>query len=151
MKISTRGRYAVRALIYLVNNVDNGPVSLQNISTSENISITYLGQIFFHLKQLEIVKSVRGPGGGYILQKSPEDITLSDITKAAEEPLIIAECLEHPDKCEKSSECQSRILWSFIHNIIDNFLKNITLADFKNKDITEIYKKLSDIQSLIKQ
>ena len=150
MKVSTRGRYAVRALIYLVNHTDNGPVSLQDISNNENISLTYLGQIFFHLKKLGIVKSVRGPGGGYILKKRPEEITLSDITSAAEEPLIIAECLEHPERCEKSPECKSRVLWNFLYTLIDDFLKNITLADFKDKNVSELYDKLSEIKSLIR-
>ena len=149
MKVSTRGRYAIRALIYLVNHVDEGPVSLQAISENEGISLTYLGQIFFHLKKLDIVKSVRGPGGGYVLKKKPEEISLAEITKAAEEPIVIAECLENPERCEKSNLCPSRILWLFLYNIIEDFLKNVTLADFKNKNITDLYKKLSEVKSLI--
>jgi len=88
------------------------------------IKIILKKQIFFHLKKLNIVKSVRGPGGGYILKKPPEEITLSDITSAAEEPLVISECINHPEECDKSSNCGSRILWFFLYGIIEDFLKS---------------------------
>ena len=144
MKLSTRGRYAIRALIYLVNHVDEGPVSLQDISESEGISITYLGQIFFHLKRFNIVKSVRGPGGGYLLSRSPEEIKLSEVIKAAEEPISISECVQHPEECDRSANCLTRVLWVYLNKIILQFFDNITLADLKNTNIFELQESLSE-------
>jgi len=144
VKISTRGRYAIRALIYLVNHMDKGPVSLQDISENENISITYLGQIFFHLKQFNIVKSVRGPGGGYLLARDPEDIKLSEIVKAAEESINVSECVEHPEECDRSANCLTRILWLYLNRLIMNFFDTITLADLKDTDIVGLTRKLAE-------
>ncbi len=144
MKISTRGRYAVRALIYLVNHMDEGPVSLQDISENERISITYLGQIFFHLKKYNIVKSVRGPGGGYLLARKPSEIKLSEIIKAAEEPINISECVAHPEDCDRSANCLTRILWLYLNKVILRFLDTITLEDLKHTSIVELSRQLSE-------
>ena len=122
MKLSTKGRYALRALIYLVNHVDDGPVSLQDIAREEGISINYLGQIFFHLKKSNIVKSVRGPGGGYLFTRDPSEIKLSEVIKAAEEPINISECVERPEECERSSNCLTRVLLLYLNKAILRFL-----------------------------
>ena len=146
MKLSNKGRYAVQALADLARNNIQKPTNLTEISLRQGISISFLEQIFLKLKKKNLVKSSRGPLGGYTLSRSPDDITLSNIIEAVDEKVKTVACRRESKKgCHgKSSKCITHNLWDDLENHINNFLKKNTLGDIiykieKNKQ-SEIIK-----------
>ena len=112
MILTTKARYAVMAVIEIAENKTNQPVSLQTISQRQKISLSYLEQIFLHLKKAGIVASVKGPGGGYILNKSRSDITISNIIKAIGEHIKMTRCNNGKRGCTNSgTKCKTHHLW----------------------------------------
>ncbi|MBU4362714.1 Rrf2 family transcriptional regulator, partial [bacterium] len=115
MKLSTRGRYALRAMIDLAQNQYNNlkPISLRDISLRQEISLQYLEQLFNKLKKADLVKSTRGAGGGYLLAKEAEKINAGDIIRAVEGPIVLVDCIlagkkidkNSPKKCKKIEDC----------------------------------------------
>ena len=133
MKLSSKGQYAVRALIDLsyYSNDNSTPISLKDIAKRESISIHYLEQIFFILKKAGIVKSLRGPNGGYLLNKKPSEILIGDII-ASVEPIEIISCISRSkDKkeCDRKSICLAFDMWNSISGKITEFLNSITIED----------------------
>lgn len=128
MKLSTKGKYGVKAMVDLAINYGKSPVSIKNISMRQNISEYYLEQLFSPLRKAQLIKSVRGAQGGYILNKAPDEITVSDIFDVLEGPIEISECLED-DVCTNSSCCASRLLWAKLKESIDKVTKSMTLQD----------------------
>ena len=146
MKLSNKGRYAVQALADLARNGLQKPTNLTEISLRQGISLSFLEQIFLKLKNNNLVKSSRGPLGGYILSRPPDDITLSNIIEAVDEKVKTLACRRESKKgCHgKSSKCITHDLWDDLENHINNFFKRNTLRDIaykieKNKQ-TEITK-----------
>ena len=146
MKLSNKGRYAVQALADLARNNIQKPTNLTEISLRQGISISFLEQIFSKLKNNNLVKSSRGPLGGYVLSRPPDDITLSNIIEAVDEKVKTLACRRESKKgCHgKSSKCITHDLWDDLENHINNFFKRNTLRDIaykieKNKQ-TEITK-----------
>ena len=131
MKLNTRGRYAVMALADLANFDKQNPVSLRDISLRQNISLVYLEQIFSKLKKNNVVKSMRGINGGYILTKDPEKIKLSNIFLAVEEKIKTVQCKKESKKgCNgKSIKCITHDLWGDLETHINNFFEKNTLKD----------------------
>ena len=131
MKLSTKGRYAVMALADLAKFDNNNPVSLRDISLRQGISLLYLEQIFLKLKKNKIVTSVRGTNGGYILNKKPLDIKLSEIFLAVDEKVKTIGCDKHSKKgCNgKSTKCLTHNLWDELENHINNFFEKKSLED----------------------
>ena len=131
MRLSTKGQYGVRAMFDLASHSQNGPVPLKQISEREEISLSYLEQLFLKLKRAGLVESVRGPGGGYLLRKRPKEIRVSDIVKAVEEPLALISCIESQKnpKCHRINTCIPRLLWKRLGEKILEFLDSTTLAD----------------------
>ncbi len=139
MKLSTKGRYSVRAMVSLgiLSNTQTGPVSLKDISQVEGISVSYLEQLFVHLRRSGLVKSVRGPGGGYHFARQPEDIYLDEIMAVVKESINPVDCRS----CENFEElacdsaelrnacCVTRPMWEDLDEKIGSFLKSISLAD----------------------
>ena len=124
MKISTKGRYAVSALIEIVLGNEKGPVTLSDLAAMQGISLSYAEQLFAGLRKQNLVKGTRGPGGGFTLARAPEDISIADIIRAvydngAENAGIVAN-----NNGQRSATC-----WNNIDNRIDSFLETITLAD----------------------
>ncbi len=118
MRITTKGRYAVRAIVQLAQQASDKPVSIRKISEAENISAEFLEQIFFKLRRGGVITSVRGPGGGFRLSRNAEDISIAEIFDAVGEGLIITPCAEgHHDSCERMSDCIVNQLWnnSYLH------------------------------------
>ena len=128
MKLSTKGRYGVKAMVELAINHGTGPISIKTISERQNISENYLELLFSTLKKAGLIKSLRGAQGGYILAKEPKEIRISDIINVLEGPIEIANCLDG-NVCENEDYCATRLLWEKIKNSIDEVMSSITLQD----------------------
>ena len=138
MKLSTKGRYGVKAMVDLAVHNDNEPVSIKSISERQNISEYYLEQLFSPLRKEGLIKSIRGAQGGYLLGRDPKKITVYDIITVLEGPIEISDCIEN-ESCNNIDCCATRHLWQKIKNSIDNVTKNTTL-----NDIVEDYNKLNN-------
>jgi Rrf2 family transcriptional regulator, iron-sulfur cluster assembly transcription factor len=145
MKLTSKGRYAVMAMADLAKINDNQPISLAEISLRQGISISFLEQIFFKLKKNNLVHSSRGPTGGYLLSKSPEDINLSSIIKAVDEKVKTVGCKKESKKgCNgKSIKCITHNLWDDLENHINNFFERNTLNDIIFKSTKDKQKELN--------
>jgi len=138
MKLTTKGRYAVMAMADLASYQNGKPVSLNDISLRQNISLSYLEQLFSKLKNEKLVKSVRGPSGGYVLEKNPKDIKLSNIIFAVDEQVRTLNCKRDSKKgCNgKTTKCITHNLWDDLEQHINNFFENVSLSDLlKQKQI----------------
>ena len=129
MKLSTRSRYGVRLLVDLARNGNQGPVQMGEISKRQDISVKYLEQLIRPLKQANMVNSVRGPKGGHLLAKKPEDITLGQIVRLFEGQSELVECISNPEKCSMSNDCQVRLAWGEATMVLYEKLDNTTIAD----------------------
>ncbi len=129
MKLSTKTRYGTRILIELAINIDKGAVQVSKIAASQKIPVKYLEQILRLLKLAGIVKSVRGPKGGHLLVKKPEDISLGQIVRLFEGQADLVECVTSPEKCDMSSECLVRNAWYEATNVLYEKLDGISIAD----------------------
>tara|TARA_B100001059_G_C17467880_1_gene395453 strand:- start:28 stop:453 length:426 start_codon:yes stop_codon:yes gene_type:complete len=136
MKLTTKGRYAVMAMADLALFKDKGPCSLTDISFRQNISLAYLEQIFIKLKNKNLVKSIRGAKGGYVLEISPEDIKISNIIAAVDEEVKMLNCKKESKKgCNnRSSKCITHNLWDQLDQHINNFFEKIKLQDLVKKN-----------------
>ena len=131
MKLSTKGRYAVMAMVDLARQSKGGPVALADIALRQDISLSYLEQLFGKLRKGAQVKSVRGPGGGYLLARSAQDMKISDIIMAVDEPIQTTRCTPgSPTGCRTdNSRCLTHDLWSELGNQIFLFLSSVSLKD----------------------
>lgn len=125
--VSSQVRYALRALQYIANHGNGGYVPLSKIAEDESISRKYLESIFTSLKKGGLVRSVRGPEGGYTLTRSPGDISLWDVITAAEGTIRTAECIDSPEFCEKHAECGTKDIWRELQKHIEGFLRKRTI------------------------
>jgi len=129
MKLSTRSRYGVRLLVDLARNGNQGPVQMGEISKRQEISVKYLEQLIRPLKQANMVSSVRGPKGGHLLAKNPEDITLGQIVRLFEGQSELVECISNPEKCSMSDDCQVRLAWGDATKVLYEKLDSTTIAN----------------------
>ena len=131
MKLTSKGRYAVMALVDLARFDNINPVSLRDISLRQNISLDYLEQIFLKLKKNQIVKSIRGNQGGYVLSKSPNDIKLTNIFHAVDEKVKTVQCKKDSKKgCNgRATKCITHNLWDELENHINSFFERKSLED----------------------
>lgn len=127
MKISTKSRYASRLMLHLALKEDKGPIQLSDISKEEGISEKYLSQIVIPLKHARFIQSVRGAQGGYLLNKSPKEITLLDIVSIMEGGVEIVSCLKIDEDCDKSTSCVTRQVWSHVSRSMEDTLRKYTL------------------------
>ena len=136
MKLTTKGRYAVMAMADLALFKDKGPISLTDISLRQNISLAYLEQIFIKLKNNNLVKSVRGAKGGYVLETSPEEIRISNIISAVNEEVKTLNCKKESKKgCNnRNTKCITHNLWDQLDNHINNFFEKVKLNDLIKKN-----------------
>ena len=137
MKLTTKGRYAVMAMADLASNENIKPVSLNEIATRQNISLSYLEQLFLKLKNNRLVKSVRGSNGGYILMKPAKEIKLSNIIFAVDEKVKTLNCKKESKKgCNhKSMKCITHDLWDNLDQHINSFFEKIKLEDLVNRKV----------------
>lgn len=127
-KLSTKGRYAVRAM-YEIAKAYPKEVTLDQISANQEISRVYLAQILNRLRQARLIKSSRGPGGGYVLRKEPSEISLYDILEPLEGPVCIASCIDPSEGCDQTEECIAYPVWEKIAHYIECLLKQVKLSD----------------------
>ncbi len=132
MKLSTKGRYAVTAMLDLAIHDDNGPVTLADISRCQGISLSYLEQLFARLRAQKLVKGVRGPGGGYYLARNSRDISIEEIIAAVDESVELTGCGGKAD-CLEGDPCLTHDLWSELSDEIRRFLGGISLADMVSR------------------
>lgn len=137
MRLSTKGRYAVMAMVDLAMHSDGKPVALAAVAERQDISLSYLEQLFARLKRNALVKSVRGPGGGYMLAHGADGTRISDIILAVDEPIRVTRCdPQSPHGCTKTKmRCATHDLWAELSNQIHLFLNAVTLADVVNRRI----------------
>lgn len=129
MKLSTKGRYAVTAMMDLAIHDREGPVTLSDISNCQGISLSYLEQLFAKLRQSGLVEGVRGPGGGYRLGKPSNQISVADIVVAVDESLDNTRCKGH-ENCDNGERCLTHKLWNDLSERLYEFLDGITLSEF---------------------
>lgn len=136
MKLTSKGRYAVTAMLDIALNQDKGAITLSLISERQGISLSYLEQIFAKLKKAELVSSARGPGGGYRLSRHPKEISVGQIVHAVDENIDASQC-SGKQNCKGGQECLSHHLWCEISDKIDGFLQSIALQDVLDKQNRE--------------
>ncbi len=138
MRLTTKGRYAVTAMLDLALHENKGPISLADISTRQEISLSYLEQLFAKLRRAGLVASVRGPGGGYRLGKPSEDISVASVVDSVNESMDATRCNQKGD-CQKGEKCLTHHLWLDLSDQIHDFLNDISLSDLvARKDIQDI-------------
>lgn len=128
MRLSTKGRYAVTAMLDLTLHSKDRPVTLADISSNQGISLSYLEQLFAALRGKQLVRGVRGPGGGYFLAREPEQISIADIICAVDEWVEFTRCSGR-ENCRNGDRCLTHDLWNELSSEIFDFLSNISLAD----------------------
>lgn len=138
MKLSTKGRYGVKAMVDLAIHYGEAPVSIKSISQRQSISEYYLEQLFSSLRKAKLIKSIRGAQGGYVLNKLPEEITVADVIDVLEGPIEISDCVEGV-VCHNVDCCATRLLWQKIKTSIEEVTNSVTL-----KDIVDDYNEMKD-------
>src|SRR5689334_4555507 len=126
MRLTTKGRFAVTAMVDLALNQGPGPVTLAEISSRQKISLSYLEQLFGKLRRRELVESVRGPGGGYKLAREPGRISVSEIILAVDEPIDATQC-GGKENCRDEQKCLTHDLWATLNEKIFEYLEAVTL------------------------
>lgn len=135
MKLSSRTRYGMRAILELALEYGKEPLQIKTISEREDISNKYLEQLIAMLKSSGLVRSIRGPRGGYVLAKPPAEIKLKDVFLTLEGPVAPAECLDHPEYCSRCTDCATREIWQELQDAIFGVLESITLADLVERSL----------------
>ncbi len=133
MKLSTRTRYGIRAILELAGNYDKGPLQIKVIAQRQDISVKYLEQLMTILKSAGFVRSTRGSKGGYILAKTPNQIRLSDVFTSLEGPVTTVECVENENYCVRVADCIARQVWIQVQKAVVNVLDSITLQDLLDR------------------
>lgn len=141
MKLTSKGRYAVTAILDIALHSKRGPVSLSDISERQHISLSYLEQLFAKLRRYGLVKSVRGPGGGYQLGLPTNEISVGMVINAVNENIDVTRCHGRGD-CQEGIECLTHSLWKELSQRIEDFLNEITLAELVDKH----YQKFNTIE-----
>ena len=132
MRLTAKGRYAVTAMLDLAVHQHEGPISLADISRRQGISLSYLEQLFAKLRKRDLVNSVRGPGGGYKLQREPSEIYVAEIVDSVDENVDATRCAGRAD-CQQGEMCLSHQLWAELSDEIHHFLSGIDLASIIEK------------------
>lgn len=136
MRLTTKGRFAVTAMLDLAMHATKGPVTLAGISERQKISLSYLEQLFGKLRRRELVESVRGPGGGYHLARDASLVTVADIIKAVEEPLDSTQCGGR-ENCLDSQRCMTHDLWEELNTTVSGFLESVKLSQLVEQQHTK--------------
>ena len=141
MRLTTKGRFAVTAMIDLALRDGNGPVTLAGISERQHISLSYLEQLFGKLRRYELVGSVRGPGGGYTVAKALELISVADIIRAVDEPLDATSCGGR-ENCQDEHVCMTHELWTTLNTKMYDYLSSVSLFDLVEKQRARVQENL---------
>ena len=136
MRLTTKGRFAVTAMLDLALNATEGPVTLAGISARQKISLSYLEQLFGKLRRRELVESVRGPGGGYHLARDASRVSVADIVRAVEEPIDSTQCGGR-ENCHDNQRCMTHDLWAELNSTVYGFLEGVKLSDLVARQKTK--------------
>lgn len=135
MKISTKGRYAIRLMLDIALNEDKGSVSMKEVADRQGISLKYLEQIVNMLIKADFLQSKRGSKGGYHLTRKPDEYTVADILRVTEGELAPVACLQdNINRCPRVSQCMTVHLWEGLYKTVNNYLEGITIADILNQN-----------------
>ena len=148
MRLTTKGRYAVTAMLDLALHSSRGPVNLAEISLRQEISLSYLEQLFSKLRRASLVTSIRGPGGGYELNRVQEALFVSEIIDAVDESLDTTKCMGRAD-CKGGVTCLTHHLWSDLSQEIHGFLSGISLADLVSKSEVKQIAEVQERQKIV--
>src|SRR5512140_1085590 len=129
LRLSTKSQYGVRAMFEIANSYHSGPVTIKEIAEKQSVSIPFLEQILNTLRKAGIIKSVKGPGGGYVLSKEPVHISIGVILRELDGPVAITSCLDPKEGCMRIDGCVTHLLWKSLGEKIEAFLDNMTLQD----------------------
>lgn len=129
MKLSTRSRYGTRMILEMARHYNKGPLQLGEIAKRQDISLKYLEQIIRPLKKAEYISSVRGPKGGHMLTRAPENITVGEVVAVLEGGTSLTRCSDSPETCDRVDECLTRIIWIEAANAVFEHLGGITFRD----------------------
>ena len=129
MKLSTKGRYGLRAAVALAMYAKDEPVSISTIAAREELSESYLEQLFAKLKKAGLVHSIRGTNGGYQLSRPAEDISVGDVLRALEGNMVLVDCPDSESQCAKYGSCVTKYVWKRINNSINDTMDAITLEE----------------------
>jgi len=143
MRLTTKGRFAVTAMIDLAMRHGSGPVTLSEISERQKISLSYLEQLFGKLRRHALVDSVRGPGGGYCLAKSMDQISVADIILAVDEPIDATQC-GGKENCRDEQKCLTHDLWAALNDRIFDYLHSVTLSQLVTDQKSDNIKVIRD-------
>ena len=136
MRLTTKGRYAVTAMLDLALHYDQGPITLSDISQRQEISLSYLEQLFSKLRRNSLVNSARGPGGGYRLSREPSEIAVAEIIAAVDETVDATRC-KRKGNCQHEERCLTHDLWCDLSDQIFDFLSSITLESLVEKKVVQ--------------
>ncbi|MDZ7698443.1 MAG: Rrf2 family transcriptional regulator [Deltaproteobacteria bacterium] len=129
MKLSTRSRYGTRMMLDLAQHYDQGPVPVGDIAKRQDISVKYLEQLIIPLKKAKFIESIRGPKGGHMLTRSPDNIRVGELVRVLEGELDLIHCISDPEACERREECLTRGVWEEVSRAVLDKLNATTLAD----------------------
>ena len=128
MKLSTRSRYGTRMMLDLAQHYDEGPIQIADIAKRQDISVKYLEQLIIPLKKVNLIKSVRGPKGGHVLARPPDEVTVGEIVRVLEGGIDLAGCIENPNGCNRSSRCLTRCIWEEASKAMQDRLNSTALS-----------------------
>lgn len=134
MRISTRGRYGLRAMFELARCFGEGPLLMSAIAERQGLSRKHLHTLLTSLKSAGLVRSIRGPGGGFVLAKVPSEIRLSEVLHALEGPLALVHCVPDRRACDRANRCAARNVWQKLSGAIEEVLDGVTLEDLVGQD-----------------
>lgn len=135
LRLSTKGQYGVRAMFELAKNYKKGPLTIKEIARRQGVSVSYLEQLLNKLRKSELIRSRKGPGGGYVINSKPEEISVGLILHSLEGPVAITQCLDPSAKsCKRVEGCVARLLWKSLGEKIENFLDTINLNDLLKEE-----------------
>ncbi|HYQ47443.1 MAG TPA: Rrf2 family transcriptional regulator [Thermodesulfovibrionales bacterium] len=134
LRLSTKGQYGVRAMYEIAKGSIMGPVTIKKISEKQHVSVAYLEQILNKLRRSGIIRSVKGPGGGYVLARDPGTISIGEILKELEGPVAITSCLDPKEGCVRVDSCVTHLLWKSLGDNIERFLDGMKLQDLLQGD-----------------
>jgi Rrf2 family cysteine metabolism transcriptional repressor len=141
MKLSTKGKYGVRAVFEIARHYGNGPISIKEIAERQGISFSYLEQILHKLGKAGLIDSVRGPAGGYLLARQPSELTIGDIVRVLEGPIALSHCLEPGESadCYQADDCVARMVWAKVGAKIEEALDSISFDDLLQRNQKEAH------------
>lgn len=134
MRITTRSRYGLRALLYLDRQPEPGPTPLHEIAAAEEIPAAFLERILAQLRDAGLIRSTRGAAGGYELARPATEISAGDVVKVLENPRPMVDCLEEPDSCSRSENCPARPMWRRLDAAVAGALDSVTLAELNQEE-----------------